>query len=79
MRFEVTATDTPAVNESWITVSSTAFNMGNIFNGEGTNAELPVHTVVLDAFQIGATEVTFATWEIVRNWATAHGYAFTTE
>lgn len=76
MRFEVTATDTPTIGESLISVSGGSFSMGNTFDGEGNNAELPVHTVLLDSYRIGAREVTFSTWEIIRNWATSHGYSF---
>ncbi len=79
MRFEVTATDTPTVSEAWVSISSSSFNMGNTFDGEGNNAELPVHTVALGAFRLGAREVSFSTWEIVRNWATVHGYSFSNQ
>ena len=76
MRFEVTATDTPTVGDIWVTIPAGSFRMGNVFPGDGNNAELPVHTVMVDGFRIGAREVHFSTWEIVRNWATAHGYSF---
>jgi formylglycine-generating enzyme required for sulfatase activity len=77
MRFEITATDTPTVSESLISVSGGSFSMGNSFEGEGNNTELPVHSVTLDAFRISSREVNFSTWEIVRNWASAHGFSFT--
>ena len=52
-----------------------SFTMGDTFN-EGSNKELPLHTVYVSAFQMDRTDVTYALWQQVYNWAIAHGYSF---
>jgi formylglycine-generating enzyme required for sulfatase activity len=49
--------------------------MGDTFN-EGANDELPLHAVYVSAFQMDRTDVTYALWQQVYNWAIAHGYSF---
>jgi formylglycine-generating enzyme required for sulfatase activity len=56
------------------------FTMGDVpaDHPEGGYSELnedPVHTVHLDAFYIGAHEVTQGEWDGVRSWALGHGYS----
>jgi len=52
------------------------FEMGDAFDPEGYDDELPVHTVSVSAFYMDATEVTKAKWDEVYTWATGKGYAF---
>jgi formylglycine-generating enzyme required for sulfatase activity len=52
-----------------------SFTMGDTFN-EGSNDELPLHTVYVSAFQMDRTDVTYALWRQVYTWAIAHGYSF---
>jgi hypothetical protein len=52
---------------------------GSFFMGEeglsaDTMDERPVHTVTLSAYKMGETEVTWAQWQDVRNWALSNGY-----
>lgn len=56
-----------------ITVPAGAFQMGDPWN-EGDNGERPVHSVYLDAYQIGKYEVTNREYADVLNWANAQGY-----
>jgi len=46
----------------FVRVDAGSFEMGDNF-GDGGRPELPVHTVVLDSFYLGATEVTFAQYD----------------
>jgi len=52
------------------------FVMGDAFDPEGSDDELPLHTVSVSAFYMDATEVTKAKWDEIYNWATGKGYAF---
>lgn len=47
-------------------------NMGHA----GYGMEMPRHTVTLDAFYMGETEVTKREWDEIYAWATNNGYAF---
>jgi formylglycine-generating enzyme required for sulfatase activity len=55
------------------TIPAGSFQMGDVFT-EGQSHELPVHTVNLSAYRIGETEVTWAQWQEVRDWAVNNGY-----
>lgn len=57
-----------------IDIPSGSFEMGDSFS-EGGSRELPVHTVFLSAYMVGETEVTFAQWLLVRDWAVNNGYS----
>lgn len=50
-----------------------SFQMGDSLD-EGSPEERPVHTVTLSPFLIDRTEVTWALWREVSEWAVAHGY-----
>jgi formylglycine-generating enzyme required for sulfatase activity len=63
----------PPSTEDFALIPAGTFEMGDNFN-EGRVNELPVHTVYLDAFYMGRTEVTKEQWDDVRAWATANGY-----
>ena len=52
------------------------FVMGDAFDPEGADDELPVHTNTISAFYMDATEVTKAKWDEVYTWATNNGYSF---
>jgi len=56
-----------------ITVPTGTFQMGDPWN-EGDTRERPVHSVYLDAYQIGKYEVTNREYADVLNWANAQGY-----
>jgi formylglycine-generating enzyme required for sulfatase activity len=56
-------------------VAAGSFDMGDTF-GEGSTAELPVHTVYVSAFYMDQFEITKAEWDVVYNWAVGHGYTF---
>jgi formylglycine-generating enzyme required for sulfatase activity len=60
------------------TGATVTFTMGDPFS-EGDTDERPVHTVWLSAFAIATTEVTWAEWKEVRDWAVqaANGYDLT--
>jgi formylglycine-generating enzyme required for sulfatase activity len=51
-----------------------SFTMGD--NLDGDTSALPLHTVYVSAFQMDRTDVTYALWQQVYNWAIAHGYSF---
>ena len=50
-----------------------SFQMGDNFT-EGNSDERPVHTVYVGAFYMDKTEVTWAKWKEVRDWAVNNGY-----
>lgn len=52
-----------------------SFQMGDSFS-EGSTNERPVHSVYLSGFYMGRTEVTYAQWQEVYNWAVANNYSF---
>lgn len=52
-----------------------SFQMGDSFS-EGSTAERPVHSVYLSGFYMGRTEVTYAQWQEVYDWAVVNGYSF---
>ena len=56
-------------------VPTGSFNMGDAMS-EGLGSESPVHAVNLSGFYIGRYEVTKGLWDDVAQWATNHGYAF---
>lgn len=56
-----------------ISVPASTFQMGDPWN-EGDSYERPVHSVYLDAYQIGKYEVTNREYADVLNWANAQGY-----
>lgn len=55
-------------------IPGSTFLMGNSVDLEYDTGK-PAHVVSLSAFVIGQTEVTWAEWREVRDWATSHGYA----
>ena len=73
---------TPGPTWSFTTQAATAgdmvfipageFQMGDVF-GEGTSAELPVHTVYVDGFYMDVCEVTNQQYATALNWALAQG------
>jgi formylglycine-generating enzyme required for sulfatase activity len=56
-----------------VEIPAGSFQMGDPFS-EGYLDERPVHTVVLSAYRIGETEVTWGQWQEVRDWAVNNGY-----
>ncbi|MEI7902002.1 MAG: SUMF1/EgtB/PvdO family nonheme iron enzyme, partial [bacterium] len=50
-----------------------SFQMGDNL-GDGWYPEVPVHTVYVSAFYMDKTEVTWAKWQEVRDWAATNGY-----
>lgn len=59
--------------ESFSLIPAGEFRMGDSF-GEGRSDEFPVHEVFVSTFYMGRTEVTWAQWQEVRDWAMDHGY-----
>jgi prepilin-type processing-associated H-X9-DG protein len=55
------------------TVPAGSFEMGDPWD-EGRDIELPVHTIMLSAYQIGKYEVTNQEYADVLNWANGRGY-----
>ncbi len=51
-----------------------SFTMGDGLDGN-TDA-LPLHSVYVSAFYMDKTDVTYAQWQGVYNWAITHGYSF---
>ena len=64
-----------AVPTNMALIPAGSFTMGDTL-GDGTPAELPVHTVYVSAFYMDRTEVTKALWDEVFTWATNHGFTF---
>jgi len=54
-------------------VPAGSFQMGDTLD-DGGEGELPVHTVFLKAFYLDKTEVTWAKWLEVREWAVTNSY-----
>lgn len=63
---------TPPPNMVYIPAGS--FQMGDSFD-EGSDNELPVHTVYVDGFFMDKFEVSGELWNNVRAWGLAHGYS----
>lgn len=57
-----------------IAIPGGVYPQGNPIAGEGSRDELPLRTVELAPFWIGATEVTWALWQEVRDWGVTNGY-----
>jgi formylglycine-generating enzyme required for sulfatase activity len=56
---------TAGLNLSMVFVQGGHFLMGDTFNDQEYSNETPVHTVSLDGFFVGKTEVTQAQWKII--------------
>jgi len=56
-----------------VSIPAGTFEMGDTFD-EGYFHELPVHSVSLSPYEIGAYEVTASAWQEVRSWANTNGY-----
>ena len=59
-----------------VLIPSGDFEMGDAFDPEGSDDELPLHTVTVSAVYMDRTEVTKARWDAVYTWATSQGYIF---
>ncbi len=59
-----------------ISVVGGSFDMGDTW-GIGADNEKPTHNVTLSSFLLGETEVTYAQWGEVYDWAVSNGYHFT--
>ncbi len=57
-----------------VSIPGGTFEMGDRA-GKGYSAERPVHSVTLSPFYMSKTEITYARWKLVRDWAESHGYA----
>ncbi|HMO04185.1 MAG TPA: SUMF1/EgtB/PvdO family nonheme iron enzyme [Kiritimatiellia bacterium] len=73
MAVAVPVTSGHAAAPGMVLIPAGSFEMGDAL-GDGTAAELPVHTVTLDAFYMDQTEVTFDLWKKVAGWAATNGY-----
>ncbi len=74
-RIRVTADDGLVLDmPEMLPVPAGAFQMGDVFEGEGSSDELPVHEVTLSAYEIGKYEVTNQQIADVYNWANGQGY-----
>lgn len=74
VRVKIVADRAPAGADMAL-VSGGAFNMGDAM-GEGLSCEMPVHAVNVSAFYASRFEVTKGMWDQVAQWATNHGYSF---
>ena len=72
--FRLTVSDVPP---GMALIPAGPFVMGDTF-GEGSSAELPLHTNQISAFYMDKFEVTKALWDEVRVWANTNGYDFGT-
>ena len=63
----------PATPSGMAYIPAGSFQMGDTFT-EGSTVERPVHTVFVSAFYMDRTEVTWAKWKEVRDWAVNNGY-----
>ena len=59
----ITAFDSPAGD--MVFVQGGTFEMGDHFNEGSSSDELPVHSVTVSDFYIGASEITQSEWELV--------------
>ena len=57
-------------------IPSGSFVMGDTF-GEGSSAELPLHTNYVSAFFMDTHEVTESLWDTVHGWSMGNGYSYT--
>jgi len=64
-----------------VSIPSTAdFDMGWNDGVDTTQLDYePIHSVALDAFELGRYEVTYSLWSKVKNWGELHGYTFENE
>ncbi len=76
VRVSVTASDNAAPSGMAL-IPAGSFTMGNCMDpNEGSDDELPLHTVYISAFYMDKNDVTWALWQQVYNWAIIHGYTF---
>lgn len=69
----VVSADRPPCSTSMEGIDAGSFQMGDA-SGDGWDAELPVHTVVVGAFCMDKTEVPWRLWQDVCNWGATQGY-----
>jgi formylglycine-generating enzyme required for sulfatase activity len=75
VRVKITVDDRASSGMAYIPAGS--FNMGNCMNqNEGSDNELPVHSVYISAFYMDKYEVTKSKWDEVYTWARVNGYGF---
>ncbi len=72
--FRITADDS-GVPAGMVLIPAGSFTMGDTFS-EGDSNELPTHSVSISAFYMDKYEVSKALWDLVYQWATNNGYAF---
>ena len=66
------------ISMEMVMIASNQFLMGSVFAiDDSYGDENPTHFVNLDAYSIGAYEVTWSQWDQVRGWALDHGYNLT--
>ena len=71
---EVEQFTAPAI--TMVAIVSNQFLMGSAFPVDDYYLdESPTHSVTLDAYSIGAYEITWDQWTAVRDWAVSHGYS----
>ena len=65
----------PKPRNGFARIPAGSFMMGDHFN-EGRDGERPVHEVYVSEFHMGKTEVTYAEWQLIYDWAVSNGYSF---
>ncbi len=69
----------PAPPQDMALVPAGSFLMGNskaASDNETITGAAPVHPVYVSAFYMGKYEISWSGWRAVRDWSTAHGYAY---
>jgi formylglycine-generating enzyme required for sulfatase activity len=73
--YRAVLSDAATTVTNMVLIPAGSFTIGDTFN-EGSQDELPLHTVYISAFYMDRYEVTKALWDEVKEWNGGNGYSY---